>query len=59
MSDDVIGLKHGARWKKMRETDSIKWRGVSATTMAILVGAGWERLLDMKRVIDQPTRGKA
>ena len=37
----------------------IKWRGVGASAMVVSVGAGWERLADMERVVDQPTRGEA
>ena len=33
--------------------------GVGASAMVVSVGAGWERLVDMKRAIDQPTRGEA
>ena len=27
--------------------------------MVVSVGAGWERLADMERAVDQPTRGEA
>ena len=33
--------------------------GVGASAMMVSVGAGRERLADMKRVVDQPTRGGA
>ena len=33
--------------------------GVGASVMVVSVGAGWERFADMKRAVDQPTRGKA
>ena len=33
--------------------------GVGASAMVVLVGAGWERLADMKRAADQPTHGEA
>ena len=33
--------------------------GVGASAMVDSVGAGWERLADMKRAVDQPTRGEA
>ena len=33
--------------------------GVGASAMVVLVGAGWERLVDMERAIDQPTCSEA
>ena len=33
--------------------------GVGASAMVVSVGAGWERLADMMRAVDQPTRGEA
>ena len=33
--------------------------GVDASAMVVSVGTGWERLVDMKRAIDQPTRDEA
>lgn len=33
--------------------------GVGASVMVVPVEAGWERLADIKRVINQPTRGEA
>ena len=33
--------------------------GVGASAMVVSVGAGWERLADMKRAVDQPTCGEA
>ena len=32
--------------------------GVGASAMVVSVRAGWERLADMKRAVDQPTRGE-
>ena len=33
--------------------------GVGASAMVVSVGAGRERLADMMRAVDQPTRGEA
>ena len=33
--------------------------GVGASAMVVSVGDRWERLADMMRDVDQPTRGKA
>ena len=33
--------------------------GVGASVMVVSVGAGWERLVEMERAVDQPTRGEA
>ena len=33
--------------------------GVGASVMVVSVGAGWERLADMMRAVDQPTRSGA
>ena len=33
--------------------------GVGASAMVVSVGAGWERLADMMRAVDQPTRVEA
>lgn len=33
--------------------------GVGTSAMVVSVGARWERLADMKRVTDQPTRDEA
>ena len=33
--------------------------GVGASAMVVSVGAGWDRLADMVRAVDQPTRGEA
>ena len=43
---------------------SVRWvgssdAGVGASAMVVSVGAGWERLVDMMRAVDQPTRGEA
>ena len=65
MPGEVIGLKHGAEWTKVTERavrcDGLDQavRGVSASAMVVSVGARWERLADMMRAVDQPTRGKA
>ncbi len=32
--------------------------GVGASAMVVPVGSGWERLADMMRAVDQPTRGE-
>ena len=49
------GDRTGSSVRRVRSSGA----GVGASAMVVSVGAGWERLADMKRAADQPTRGEA
>ena len=62
MPGGVNENKRDARWTRMTERAvqlplvGSSSTGVDASAMVVLVGAGWERLADLERAVDQPTR---
>ena len=64
MSGEVIGLKRGARWIKVTERavrcgwlDQAAWG--RCKYHGGFRGSRMEKLADMEKVVDQPTRGEA
>ena len=65
MSGEVSGLKHSSKWTRMTEREvrcdgvASSGAGIGASALVVPMGFGRERLADMMRAVDQPTRGGA